>query len=175
MRRFAPFIVPLALSLALLAGCSDDGGDSASSTTAAEETADDSTTSTADGGSTTASTEGATETTTPADVDPFCTTIREFRDTFGQTSSDNLDAMKESAQVFITLAGQASEQAPEEIAEEAQVMADFMRGLGEAINGASSVEEAQAAAQEVLTEELNTASGAISEWTDDNCPGPDAG
>lgn len=183
MRRFALFFVPLALSLTLVAGCGDDGDDSASSTTpSAEETADDSTTttddsttSTAEGGTTTASTEGSTETTTPADVPPFCATIREFRDTFGQTSSDNLDAMKESAEVFITVAGQAEEQAPEEIAEEARVMAGFIRGLGEAINGASTVKEAQDAALEVLTEEAGAATQVVTEWTTDNCPGTSAG
>lgn len=186
-RRLALVLAPLVLTSLLLAGCGDDGGgdDDASPSTTTEATTttgddepgdepgstgtteDDGGTETTDGSATTDAS-GTTEAS--GGGQPFCTSFRDLNESFSGTPDSTLEDLQEGAATFADESAAIVDEAPAELTDHMQVLADFFADLRDAVAEATTKEEAEAAAQELNSDEINEAGNAITTWIGENCP-----
>lgn len=166
----------LTLTLALvLAGCGgDDGGssdDGPATTEPAGTGATDDPAQGEDEGSEpgTTGTEGEEEGAN-GDDDPFCADFAAFDDAVTTLPDETLEDLQAAAATFADIGADLATRAPDAIADDVELLAGAFADLRDAVAGAETREDAEAAARD-LTErsEVDEASQAVGEWVQENC------
>lgn len=178
-RHLLALLAPLVVLSLVLSGCGDDDDDGAEETTTTTEADDrtgedpgdgtsepdtDPTTEPDDGGTTTVGGDGG------GDADAFCAAFADIDRLLETIDDEDLGSVRQGARDAVAAVEDLAEQAPEELRDDLELLADGFERIADEADAAGSVEEFESAAEGIFDDPQYEAAGqAVGAWADENC------